>query len=69
MGRACEKKACRGSNLSDFTDGKRSRGRPKNSWKEAVDRDTVALGFRNWQLEASDRVSFMRCLREVKDHN
>jgi len=25
-----------------FVDGKRSRGRPNNSWKEAVDRDSIA---------------------------
>ena len=54
---------------SDFVDGKRSRGRPKNSWKEAIDRDSVALGIRNWQLETSDRTSFRRRLREVMDHN
>ena len=54
---------------SDFVDGKRSRGRPKNSWREAVDRDSTALGIGNWQLVASDRASFRRHLREVMDHN
>ena len=53
---------------SDFTDGKRSRGRPKNSWREAVDRDSIALGIGNWQMEASDRASFRRKLREAMDH-
>jgi len=41
---------------SDFVDGKRSRGRPKNSWREAVDRDSIALGIGNWQTVVSDRV-------------
>ena len=54
---------------SDFVDGKRSRGRPKNSWKEAVDRDSIALGIGNWQAGASDRASFRRHLREAMDHN
>jgi hypothetical protein len=54
---------------SDFVDGKRSRGRPKNSWREAVDRDSIALGIGNWQTVASDRASFRRRLREVMDHN
>jgi len=54
---------------SDFVDGKRSRGRPKNSWKEAVDRDSIAFGIDNWQVGANDRASFRRHLREVMDHN
>jgi len=54
---------------SDFVDGKRSRGRPKNSWKEAVDRDSTALGIGNWQTVANDRASYRRQLREVMDHN
>ena len=54
---------------SDFVDGKRARGRPKNSWKEAVDRDSIAFGIGNWQAVASDRTSFRRHLREAMDHN
>ena len=53
---------------SDFLEGKRSRGRPKNTWKEAVDRDGNALGIGNWQTVASDRASFRRQLREAMDH-
>ena len=55
--------------MSDFVDGVRSRGRPKNSWREAVDKDSIAFGIVNWQMGASDRASFRRCLREVMDHN
>ena len=54
---------------SDFGDGKSSHGRPKNSWKVAVNRDSIALGIDNWQRAASDRGSFRRHLREVMDHN
>ena len=52
---------------SDFVDGKRARGRPKNSWKEAVDRDSIAFGIGNWQAVASDRVSFRQHLRVTID--
>jgi len=55
--------------MDGFVDDKRARGRPKNSWKDAVDRDSIALGIGNWQTVASDRVSFRRRLREVMDHN
>jgi len=54
---------------SDFVDGKRSRGRLKNSWKEAVDKDSIALGIGNWQTVASDRARFKRRLREIMDHD
>jgi len=50
-------------------DGKRSRGRLKNSWKDAVDKDSIALVIGNWLTVASDRASFSRCLRKVMDHN
>ena len=30
---------------SDFVDGKRTRRRPNYSWKEAVDRNSIALGI------------------------
>ena len=45
---------------SDFVDGKRSRLRPKNLWKEAVDRDSTALGHGNWQTVAINRISYRR---------
>ena len=55
--------------MSHFVDGKRLRGRPKNSWKEAVNRDGIAFGIGNWQRVASDRAVFRRQLREAMDHN
>ena len=54
---------------SDFMDGKRFRGRPKNTWKEAVDTDSAAFRIKNWQKEARDRARYRRKLREVTDHN
>jgi len=41
LGRASYKEACRSPFKSDFVDGKRSRGCPKNSWKEAVDKNSI----------------------------
>jgi hypothetical protein len=54
---------------ADFVDGKRSRGRPKNSRKEAVDRDSKTLSIGDWQKLTSDEASYRRQLKEVMDHN
>jgi len=35
-------------------DGKRSCGRPKNSWKEAVDKDSIAHGIGNWNSNSTN---------------
>ena len=35
-------------------DGKRSRGRPKQSWIESVDADATVLGINNWRKESKD---------------
>ena len=37
---------------------KTARVRPKNSSKEANDRDSISFGIRNWQTVASDRAKF-----------
>jgi hypothetical protein len=50
----------------EFRDGKRSRGRPKNSWKDAVERDSTAFGLKNWQKEAKNRVKFKSFLDSAK---
>jgi hypothetical protein len=34
----------------DFVDGKRSRGWPQSSWKEAVDNNSIPLGIGKWQI-------------------
>jgi hypothetical protein len=52
-----------------FVDGKKSRGRPKISWKEAVDKDSITLGNGNRQSIACDRASYWRQLRNVMNHN
>jgi hypothetical protein len=50
----------------EFRDGKRSRGRPKNSWRESVDKDSATFGLKNWQREAKDRTKFKRFLDSAK---
>jgi hypothetical protein len=50
----------------EFRDGNRRRGRPKNSWREAVDRDSATFGLQNWQKAAKDRSQFKIFLDSVK---
>ena len=50
---------------SHFEDGKRMCGRPNISWKEAVDRDSIAFGISYGRV----RVFFRRQLSEAMDHN
>jgi hypothetical protein len=50
----------------EFRDGSRGRGRPKNSWKEAVDTDSAKYGLQNWQKEALIRPKFKNFLDSVK---
>lgn len=48
---------------ADFVDGKRSRGRPKNSWIGCVDTDAKVLKINNWQgVLASE--AYQRCSQE-----
>jgi hypothetical protein len=54
---------------STFVDGKRNRGRPKNSWTENVEADFRALGSSNWQESAQDRQRFKKFLDAVKSHH
>jgi len=47
---------------SDFTEGKRSRGRPKSDWSGCVENDAKKLRICNWQRAAKDRTSFRKLL-------
>jgi hypothetical protein len=51
---------------SNFNDGKRSRGRPKTSWEDAVENDCAAFGLTNWRKAATDRGKFRNFLDAVK---
>jgi hypothetical protein len=50
----------------DFNDGKRTRGRPKTSWEDAVDKDSAKFGLPNWQREALDRPKYRKFFDAVK---
>jgi hypothetical protein len=50
----------------EFRDGKRRKGRPKNSWRDVVDKDSAAFGLENWQREAKERSKFKNFLNSVK---
>jgi hypothetical protein len=39
----------------EFNDGKRSRGRSKNSWSEAVNKDSASFRLNDWQKVTKDR--------------
>ena len=49
----------------EFRDGKRTRGRPKNSWKEAVNSDCAKFGLNDWQKAAKDRTKYKQFLDSV----
>jgi hypothetical protein len=53
----------------EFRDGNRKRGRPKNSWKDVVSRDSAAFGLTNWQRTAKDRNQFNKFLDSVKSRS
>jgi hypothetical protein len=50
----------------EFRDGKRKRGRPKISWKDAVEKDCADFGLNDWQRTAKDRPRFKNFLDSVK---
>jgi hypothetical protein len=53
----------------EFRDGNRRRGRPKNSWRDAVNRDGAAFGLENWQRTAKNRNEFNKFLDSVKSRS
>jgi len=48
-------------------EGKR-RGRPKNRWKEEVERDLQVLGVRRWRELVADRKKWKDIFRQAKAH-
>ena len=53
---------------STFVDGRRGRGRPKNSWTESISADFRAVRISNWKATAQDREEFRRILNAVENH-
>jgi hypothetical protein len=50
----------------DFVEGRRSKGRPKGTWKETVLTDCELLGIRNWTTVLKDKQALRLRLDEVK---
>jgi len=50
-------------------EGTRRRGRPRNRWKEEVERDLQVLGVRRWRELVADRKKWKDIVRQVKAHS
>jgi hypothetical protein len=50
----------------DFTEGRRSKGRPKCTWKDTMMRDCEELGIRNWTTVFNNRNDLKQKLDEIK---
>jgi hypothetical protein len=50
----------------DKPEGRRRAGRPNLRWMDAVRRDAVRLGIRNWRTKAMDRDVWRRILESAK---
>jgi hypothetical protein len=47
-------------------EGARRRGRPRNRWKEEVERDLQVLGVRRWRKLVTDRKNWRDIVRQAK---
>jgi hypothetical protein len=47
----------------------RRRGRPRNRWKEEVERDLQVLGVWRWRELATDRKKWQDIVRQAKAHS
>jgi len=50
-------------------EGTRRRGRPRERWKEEVERDLQVLGVRRWRELVADRKKWKDIVRQVKAHS
>jgi len=49
--------------------GTRRRGRPRQGWKEEVERDVQVLGLRRWRELVADRKKWKDIVRQAKAHS
>ena len=49
-------------------DGKRSVGRPRNRWKDAVASDLRKMGVQQWEIAAQDRQQWREIVNAAKTH-
>jgi len=50
-------------------EGMRRRGRPRERWKEEVERDLQVLGVRRWRELVADGKKWKDIVRQVKAHS
>ena len=50
-------------------EGSRRRGRPRNGWREEVERDLQLLGVRRWRQLVIDREKWRGTVRQAKAHS
>jgi len=50
-------------------EGTRRRGRPRERWKEEVERDLQVLGVRRWRELVADRKKWKDIFRKAKAHS
>ena len=50
-------------------EGTRRRGRPRERWKEEVERDLQVLGVRRWRELVADRKKWKGIVRQTKAHS
>ena len=48
--------------------GRRKQGRPRNRWKDEVERDVRSLGIRGWKGIAQDRIEWKQVVKQAKTH-
>ena len=50
-------------------EGTRRRGRPRNGWREEVERDLQVLGVRRWRQLVIDREKWRGIVQQAKAHS
>jgi hypothetical protein len=50
-------------------EGTRRRGRPRERWREEVERDLQVLGVRRWRELVIDRTKWRDIVRQAKAHS
>ena len=50
-------------------EGTRRRGKPRERWKEEVERDLQVLGVRRWSEMVADRKKLKEIVRQAKAHS
>jgi hypothetical protein len=47
---------------------RRSRGRPKTRWKDAVEADPRAMKITNWRTGIEDKLAWKKIVEQAKTH-